>query len=98
MEFLTNKIGYSTRVSYFICTITYQQHYLCGASAQHVRSINTICANLQHVHKERIVRGVIAKEYIGKHKHRSYIGRTCQTIISFNKKDVSNIFIELQYI
>lgn len=71
MEFLTNKIGYSTRVSYFICTITYQQHYVCEASAQHVRSINTICANIQHVHKERIVRGVIAKEYIGKHKHRS---------------------------
>lgn len=94
MEFLTNKIGYSTRVSYFICTITYQQHYVCEASAPHVRSINTICAKLHHMHKERIVRGVIAKKYIGKHKHRSYIGRTCQTKISFNKKDVSNIFIK----
>ena len=48
MEFLTNKIGYSTRVSYFICTITYQQHYVCGASAQHVRSISTTCAEHQH--------------------------------------------------
>nr|DAT46177.1 MAG TPA: hypothetical protein [Caudoviricetes sp.] len=67
MEFLTNKIGYSTRVSYFICTITYQQHYVCGASAQHVRSINTICANLQHIHEEQIMGDVIAKEYIGKH-------------------------------
>lgn len=69
MEFLTNKIGYSTRVSYFICTITYQQHYVCEASAPHVRSINTICANIQHMHKERIMGGVIAIEYIGKHKH-----------------------------
>ncbi len=69
MEFLTNKIGYSTRVSYFICTITYQQHYVCGASAQHVRSINTICANLQHIHEEQIMGDVIAIEYIGKHKH-----------------------------
>ena len=69
MEFLTNKIGYSTRVSYFFCTITYQQHYVCEASAQHVRSINTICANLQHMHKEQIMGGVIAIEYIGKHKH-----------------------------
>jgi len=67
VEFLTNKIGYSTRVSYFICTITYQQHYVCGASAQHVRSINTICANLQHIHEEQIMGDVIAKEYIGKH-------------------------------
>ena len=67
MEFLTNKIGYSTRVSYFICTITYQQHYVCGASAQHVRSINTICANLQHIHEEQIMGDVIAKEYIGKY-------------------------------
>ena len=67
MEFLTNKIGYSTRISYFICTITYQQHYVCGASAQHVRSINTICANLQHIHEEQIMGDVIAKEYIGKH-------------------------------
>ncbi len=67
MEFLTNKIGYSTRVSYFICTITYQQHYVCEASAQHVRSINTICANLQHIHEEQIMGDVIAKEYIGKH-------------------------------
>ena len=67
MEFLTNKIGYSTRVSYFICTITYQQHYVCGGSAQHVRSINTICANLQHIHEEQIMGDVIAKEYIGKH-------------------------------
>ena len=69
MEFLTNKIGYSTRVSYFICTITYQQHYVCGASAQYVRSINTICANLQHIHEEQIMGDVIAIEYIGKHKH-----------------------------
>ena len=69
MEFLTNKIGYSTRVSYFICTITYQQHYVCEASAPHVRNINTICANIQHMHKERITGGVIAIEYIGKHKH-----------------------------
>ncbi len=69
MEFLTNKIGYSTRVSYFICNITNQQHYVCEASAQHVRSINTICANIQHIHKERIMGGVIAIEYIGKHKH-----------------------------
>ena len=67
MEFLTNKIGYSTRVSYFICTITYQQHYVCEASAQHVRSINTICANLQHIHEEQSMGDVIAKEYIGKH-------------------------------
>ena len=67
MEFLTNKIGYSTRVSYFICTITYQQHYVCEASAQHVRSINTICANLQHIHEEQIMGYVITKEYIGKH-------------------------------
>lgn len=67
MEFLTNKIGYSTRVSYFICTITYQQHYVCEASAQHVRSINTICANLQHIHEEQIMGDIIAKEYIGKH-------------------------------
>lgn len=67
MEFLTNKIGYSTRVSYFICTITYQQYYVYGASAQHVRSINTICANLQHIHKEQIMGDVIAKENIGKH-------------------------------
>lgn len=67
MEFLTNKIGYSTRVSYFICTITYQQHYVCEASVQHVRSINTICANLQHIHEEQIMGDVIAKEYIGKH-------------------------------
>lgn len=67
MEFLTNKIGYSTRVSYFICTITYQQHYVCGTSAQHVRSINTICANVQHIHEEQIMWDVIAKEYIGKH-------------------------------
>ena len=67
MEFLTNKIGYSTRVSYFICTITYQQHYVCGASAQHVRSINTICTNLQHMHKEQIMGDVIAKEYIEKY-------------------------------
>ena len=67
MEFLINKIGYSTRISYFICTITYQQHYVCGASAQHVRSINTICANLQHIHEEQIMGDVIAKEYIGKH-------------------------------
>ena len=67
MEFLTNKIGYSTRVSYFICTITYQQHYVCEASAQHVRSINTICANLQHIHEEQIMGDVIAKEHIGKH-------------------------------
>jgi len=67
VEFLTNKIGYSTRISYFICTITYQQHYVCGASAQHVRSINTICANLQHIHEEQIMGDVIAKEYIGKH-------------------------------
>ena len=67
MEFLTNKIGYSTRVSYFICTITYQQHYVCGASAQHVRSINTICANLQHIHEEQIMGDVITKEHIGKH-------------------------------
>ena len=69
MEFLTNKIGYSTRVSYFICTITYQQHYVCEASAQHVRSINTICANLQHIHEEQIMGDVITIEYIGKHKH-----------------------------
>ena len=69
MEFLTNKIGYSTRVSYFICTITYQQHYVCEASAPYVRSINTICAKLHHMHKERIMGGVIAIEYIEKHKH-----------------------------
>ena len=65
MEFLTNKIGYSTRVSYFICTITYQQHYVCEASAPYVRSINTICANLQHIHEEQIMGDVIAKEHIG---------------------------------
>ena len=69
MEFLTNKIGYSTRVSYFICTITYQQHYVCEASAPYVRSINTICANLQHIHEEQIMGDVITIEYIGKHKH-----------------------------
>ena len=45
------------------------QHNTCGASAPYVRSINTICAKLHHMHKERIMGGVIAIEYIEKHKH-----------------------------
>ena len=44
----------------------------------------------------RIIHIVWSNDQFG--LNQAYTVRTYQTIISFNKKDVSNIFIELQYI